>query len=744
MVAAVLGSRRPVDLTLYHDAIMKNHREAPCSSAVIECAYEEFCIAEEQGVSIDPGEFAKRFPGYTDIILEHIDCHRIVNARLLTQRSQFDFLHSTSHIAHYKLLRLLGEGGFSKVFLARDEHLCDRLVVIKFSNNLASDVSCLSRLDHPSIVPLLSRESDSDSGVQFVTMPFLGTHTLLDFIRFRNVEANRRLPVGEAWQRFAVEAESSFSDVPDARRYSHNSLTPRGSNDLILRWAAEIAEALAAAHAAGIVHRDVKPSNVLLGFDGRARLIDFNLASVANNACRAGGTIPYMAPEQLSEALGEMSAISPLSDLYSFGLVMHEAWTGQLPFEADFTENRRSVVLAHHLEHKRQMPLCDTFDNLSLSSELRLVFQQCLHFQAERRPRSASRILELLNRELLAANETSMRNQRTRTLFIGAGIALACSASLFAMGVAYEPSYDSSLKRAVNDISRLKVLDAARTLQSAVIHVEGDHRALVGLAGLAMLEGRFTEAALHLEDVPKSAAVLRWYAFCKLAESRDLREALFAYTDLLASGQCTSGDMINASYCFQRIGDLDTAESLLRHIASQVSESPSYIFSRLSLSRRLAARMGTQVPSGVLANAEKIAADCPERWIEVAFSHAVNGRLAEENVDESELTLPVECATRSLIKCVDLGVPSSQIKGVVMSWQRLRQIECELPSRNLRSLEGSRHSACIQSPVTTESICSELQRPDYSVPNIIEQRSHMLTESEIKNVWQMEVCGRNL
>ena len=113
----------------------------------------------------------------------------------------------------------------------------------------------------------------------------------------------------------------------------HGALPPARAADI----AAQVADALSAAHARGLVHRDVKPSNVLVQLDGRVKVTDFGIAKAADQAheelTRAGnvmGTARYLAPEQL-----EGHAVDERADVYSLGLVLYEMLTGHSPFGAD-------------------------------------------------------------------------------------------------------------------------------------------------------------------------------------------------------------------------------------------------------------------------------------------------------------------------------------------------------------------------------------------------------------------------
>jgi len=136
----------------------------------------------------------------------------------------------------------------------------------------------------------------------------------------------------------------------DLRRRMRRGLTPREA----LRYALAIARALSAVHAAGVLHRDLKPGNVMLREDGTIALIDFGLskdAALALDITDTGtifGTPHYMSPEQ-----GHAEAIDARSDLYSLGVILFEMLTGSKPFRAD---NPMAIVYKHRKEAVPRLP----------------------------------------------------------------------------------------------------------------------------------------------------------------------------------------------------------------------------------------------------------------------------------------------------------------------------------------------------------------------------------------------------
>src|ERR671913_2266950 len=203
----------------------------------------------------------------------------------------------------YRLEEKIGSGGMSSVYRAFDPTL-ERWVAIKLMHReIASDsdqrapfrreARAVAQLSHPHIVGVI--DAGEDEARPYIVFEYVEGETLKDRIRRLG-----RLPVSEA-----------------------------------VAYAIEIGRALEAAHASMLVHRDVKPQNVLIDRDGRAKVTDFGIARSleAQGLTATGrvlGTTDYVSPEQ---ALGH--AVTEQSDIYSLGIVLYEMLTGEVPFKAD-------------------------------------------------------------------------------------------------------------------------------------------------------------------------------------------------------------------------------------------------------------------------------------------------------------------------------------------------------------------------------------------------------------------------
>jgi serine/threonine protein kinase len=213
----------------------------------------------------------------------------------------------------YEIAAPLGEGGMAAVYKAYQPAM-ERFVAVKvlsrtlaesteFTNRFQREAIMLARLQHPHILPVF--DYGQEDGYSYIVMPFLQNGTLAELLL-----ARRR----------------TLSEI-------HQIMT-------------QIGGALGYAHARGMIHRDVKPSNVLIDEQGNCLLTDFGLARMmqasSDRLTSAGavmGTPAYMSPEQ-----GKGDSVDGRSDLYSLGVIFYEMLTGQVPYQDNFP---MMVVIKH-------------------------------------------------------------------------------------------------------------------------------------------------------------------------------------------------------------------------------------------------------------------------------------------------------------------------------------------------------------------------------------------------------------
>jgi TolB-like protein/Tfp pilus assembly protein PilF/tRNA A-37 threonylcarbamoyl transferase component Bud32 len=288
-------------------------------------------------------------------------------------------------LGHYRILERLGSGGMGVVWLAEDLHLKRRVALKTLREDLANspekmtrferEAKAIAALNHPNIVTIHSIEEVD--GIRFLAMEYVEGKTL-------------------------------------------DELIPAGGFPLaeFLRIASPVADALAAAHARGIVHRDLKPANIVVGDDGRVKVLDFGLAKLHSaeatqiygreletTLTQEGtvvGTLHYMSPEQL-----QLRHIDHRSDLFSLGIVLYEMATGDLPFRG---ESAAQVITSVMRDEPRRL---DDMDD-RLPPEIADVVARCLEKDPQRRIGSGAEIRDRLHEVALALETGHVNGASTR------------------------------------------------------------------------------------------------------------------------------------------------------------------------------------------------------------------------------------------------------------------------------------------------------------------------------------------
>jgi tRNA A-37 threonylcarbamoyl transferase component Bud32 len=325
-------------------------------------------------------------------------------------------LISTVLSGRYRLESKLGSGGMSTVYLALDEVL-DRPVAVKLLHREISEEAdqlerfrrearAAARLSHPNLVGVI--DAGEDDGRPYIVFEYIEGRTLK-----RRIQEEGGLPVDEA-----------------------------------VAYAIEIGRGLTAAHARKLVHRDVKPQNVLIDPDGRAKVTDFGIARSLEQkgmtaTGRVLGTTDYVSPEQ---AMGE--DVDERSDVYSLGVVLYEMLTGDVPFQAETqvgvamkhvnepmpdVQARRPEVSAAVASVVDRATTKDPRDRYSTVAEMVRDLEQTLEVEAARRGGTSGEATSVLDSVPKGRRRLARRQRGSRWGIAMAivGIALIAAAVIF-------------------------------------------------------------------------------------------------------------------------------------------------------------------------------------------------------------------------------------------------------------------------------------------------------------------------
>jgi serine/threonine protein kinase len=360
-----LAGKRPAIDELLGGSSLRNDSEAQ-----LDLIYNEIVLREQLGEQPLAEEYYTRYPHLRDTLALHFEVHCAMEAGLTDTAKLMG--HATKPLpgltqpADYEIIHILGRGGMGVVYKARHGRL-RRFVALKMFEpgripserevlRFRTEAETVARLQHPNIVQIF--EIGERDGLPFLALELVEGGTLADRLQ--------RLP-----------------------------FAPRAAAELL----ETLARAVHHAHKQGIIHRDLKPANVLFASDGTAKLTDFGLAKVLEDAdglrdaTRTGepiGTPRYMSPEQ---AAGQNDHIGPATDVYALGTLLYECLTGQVPFvSAGVIETLNRIRFDDPVSPWRLQP--------SIPRDLATICLNCLHKEPTRRYASANALADDLRRFL--------------------------------------------------------------------------------------------------------------------------------------------------------------------------------------------------------------------------------------------------------------------------------------------------------------------------------------------------------
>jgi serine/threonine protein kinase/formylglycine-generating enzyme required for sulfatase activity len=307
---------------------------------------------------------------------------------------------SSDRIAHYRILREIGRGGQATVYLAEDTRL-HRPIALKVldvgpaANKQAierfrREAEITSKLDHPGICPV--HDIGQDKGVLYIAMRYVEGETVA-----ARIESASSGPHMSESLVVEIGDEGETTGFPPEALTPGPVIPPSGQSQItaILHVFEQAARALHAAHEHGVIHRDIKPGNIMVTKEGDPVILDFGLAQEVEGSDVSltitgdmTGTPAYMSPEQLT---AHRIRLDRRTDVYSLGVALYESLTLRRPFEAPTREGLYKQILTKDPPDPRST-------NPSISSDLRVVVATALEKDCDRRYQTALDLAEDLRR----------------------------------------------------------------------------------------------------------------------------------------------------------------------------------------------------------------------------------------------------------------------------------------------------------------------------------------------------------
>jgi serine/threonine protein kinase len=321
--------------------------------------YEEYHVRRQTSAPPDPREYLRRFPQQAEQLRRMLDLQggATTTAAVGSKRRPVDI---GERIDDFDVLLTLGKGAFASVYLARQRSM-QRIVALKVSRDQGVESQTLAQLDHPYIVRVYDQRVLETEKLRLMYMQHIPGGTLQDVLHHcHNVPSmlwNGKHFLAAIDEQLEKHGESAPTESSVRRRLGAASWP-----EVVCWFGARLASALDYAHGRGVLHRDVKPANVLLASDGSPKLADFNVSfsskvDGATPAAYFGGSLAYMSPEQLEASDPDHSRqpgdLDGRSDVYSLGVMLWEMLFGTRPFGEERMASSMSETLKELAARRR-------------------------------------------------------------------------------------------------------------------------------------------------------------------------------------------------------------------------------------------------------------------------------------------------------------------------------------------------------------------------------------------------------
>jgi serine/threonine protein kinase len=390
---------------------------------VVDLAYEQYCRDTDAGKSVTPTEFVKDFSNVQQSLYRILEFDQLLHEHpsLVEGVPAERWPQPGESFCEFQLEEQIGRGALSRVFVAREPRLGRRQVVVKVCIRGAREADLLGKLECDGIARIHSVHADVATGLGVICMPYVTRVTMHHLTEWLTTFADASSEYGSQNAAELMQHVGRLNEADPSLKEKTSGLSGYGfvnhTDDyasVILKWGITLANALAHAHHKDVLHLDVKPGNVLVLPDLSVSLLDFNLASTEGDDIRlAGGTLPYMAAEQLLTLLDSITEphstnekstktqyrATEATDVFGLCATLWHLVSGEPPFGVTVDMSSRRHAAECMLERQKNGVAQEQIDKVAavLPSAAVELLLQGLSYERHKRPAVAADLSGLLN-----------------------------------------------------------------------------------------------------------------------------------------------------------------------------------------------------------------------------------------------------------------------------------------------------------------------------------------------------------